>query len=227
MPTRDALAATQLLRGLEPAVTDRLAAAASLREVAAGTQVLGHEDAGDEVFFVLKGGVRVIVIASFGREIIFTDHGPGEQFGELAAIDGAPRSANVTALHATQLLVLPAPAFRAALAASPIMAGRLVAQMTARIRSLSARFVEVALGSVRHRLVAALMREARPRAGHPGEHVISPPPRHHVLAARIGVRREAVTRELAALERLGLVRQDARGIYITRAVALKDLVEAG
>jgi CRP/FNR family cyclic AMP-dependent transcriptional regulator len=128
------LAATQLLRGLEPAPAEALAEAGRLSEFGAGALVLGAQDQTDEVFFVLKGGVRVVVLASGGREIIFTDHGPGEQFGELAAIDQAPRSATVTTLFATQLLVLPGEAFRAALAASPIMSARLLAQMTARIR---------------------------------------------------------------------------------------------
>jgi CRP/FNR family cyclic AMP-dependent transcriptional regulator len=223
----ESLAATQLLRELEPPVAAAIGAAATEREWPAEALVLQHDDPSTDVFFVLRGGVRVTVLAWGGREIIFSDLGVGEQFGELAAIDQGPRSASVTTLYPTRLLVLPAAAFRAALAASPIMAGRMIAQMAARIRSLSARFVEVALGSVRHRLVAALLREARPRPGSP-ERIVSPPPRHHVLAARIGVRREAVTRELAALERLGLLRQEARGIVLLRPLQLADLhAEAG
>jgi len=223
----DSLAVTRLLRDLEPPVTQAISAAASERDWPADALVLQHDDPSTDVFFVLRGGVRVTVLAQGGREIIFSDHGPGEQFGELAALDQAPRSASVTTLYATRLLVLPGAAFRVALAASPIMNARMMAQMVSRIRSLSARFVEVALGSVRHRLVAALLREARPRPGS-SEQIVSPPPRHHVLAARIGVRREAVTRELAALERLGLLRQEPRGIVLLRPLQLADLhAEAG
>jgi CRP-like cAMP-binding protein len=223
MVAADALATSPLLRGLEPPVLAALLPACHLREVAAGSLVLAHDDASADVYLVLSGGVRVTVVLSGGREIIFTDHAAGEYFGELAAIDAAPRSASVTALHPSRLGVLPAPAFRTALAASPILAQRLLADMAARIRGLSRRFVEVALGSVRHRLAAELARAARPRAGHPAERIVSPPPRHHVLAARIGVRREAVTRELAALERAGLVRQETGGIVLLRDLALADL----
>lgn len=222
MVPAESLAATMLLRELEPAVTEMIRAAAHLRDLPAGALVVQHDDPSTDVYFVLQGGVRVTVLVSGGREIIFADLGPGEQFGELAAIDSGPRSASVATLFTTRLLVVPGAIFRAAMAASPVMARRMVDQMVARFRSLSDRFVEVALGSVRHRLVSELKRQARPRPGG-AEHVISPPPRHHVLAARIGVRREAVTRELAALERLGLLRQEARGIVLVRPVQLADL----
>lgn len=138
------------------------------------------------MFFVLRGAVRVGVRTAAGREIIFSDLAEGEQFGELAAIDGGARSASVLALRPSPLLV-PAGEFRAAAAASPAMTKRLLVNLTSRVRTRSARFVEVAPGTVRHRLVAELMRLSRPR---PGSEVlvISPPVRHHILAARIGVR---------------------------------------
>lgn len=222
MVPREALAGSALLRDLEPEAEAAILRAARIQEFAAGAMVLLREDESRDVFFVLSGAVRVTAVVSGGRELIFTDHAAGEQFGELAAIDELPRSASVTALYSSRLLVMPGAAFRAALAASPRMTWRLLAQMSARIRGLSARFVEVALGSVRHRLVAELMRASRPRLGSE-ERIVSPPPRHHELAARIGVRREAVTRELKALERVGLVRQEPRGIVLARAVRLEDL----
>jgi CRP-like cAMP-binding protein len=223
MNSAETIAAAPLLRGLEPAVLAALLPACHLKEVAAGALVLAHDDASADLYLVLSGGVRVTVLLPGGREIIFTDHASGEYFGELAAIDAGPRSASVTALFATQLAVLPRAPFRAALAASPLLAQRLLADMAARVRSLSRRFVEVALGSVRHRLVAELARGSRPRSSQPGQRIVSPPPRHHVLAARIGVRREAVTRELAALERAGLVRQETAGIVLLRDLTLEDL----
>lgn len=60
--------------------------------------IIDHRDGSSDVRFIAHGEVRVIVRMIEGREVIFNDHGPGDYFGELSAIDGKDRSVNVTAL---------------------------------------------------------------------------------------------------------------------------------
>jgi CRP-like cAMP-binding protein len=70
---------------------------------------------------------------------------------------------------------------------------------------------------LKHRLYAEILRLSQPRAGHEGERVITPPPYHHILAARIGCRREQVTRELSRMEKQGFVIRNRGGLVILQA----------
>ena len=78
---------------------------------AQGEVVVDSGDASSEVFFVAEGAVRVVVRTALGYEAILNDLGAGSFFGELAAIDGVARSANVTALQRTRLCAVPGAAF--------------------------------------------------------------------------------------------------------------------
>ncbi len=62
-----------------------------------GQQIIDHEDTSRDVFFIVSGRVRVLICSAEGTVVSFRDLIPGEVFGELSAIDGRPRSANVEA----------------------------------------------------------------------------------------------------------------------------------
>jgi CRP-like cAMP-binding protein len=168
--------------------------------------------------------VRVVVRTPLGQEVILGDLGPGEVFGEMAAIDGAPRSANVTALHPSRLCRMPAAAFLEVALRSPAIGLRVMRTLTTRLRLQDQRLFELVVLPVRHRLASELLRLSRPREGRgaAGGRVVSPPPAQHVLAARIGARRETVSLALTELAREGLIEVSARGPqveYLTPAPA--------
>ena len=200
--------ALPFLEGAEPQALADAMAALRWRDLAPGATAVEHGDASRDVFFVAAGAMRVLVRDAQGQETIFGDLGRGEIFGEMAAIDGAARSASITALTACRLAVLPGPAFLRLVERSPVLLHRLLGLLLARLRAQEQRLLDRAL-PVRWRLVAELLHLARPGARlgaeHPPARSISPPPTHQVLAARIGARREAVTRELGQLAREGLV----------------------
>jgi CRP-like cAMP-binding protein len=187
--------------------------------------VLDFGDPPDNIFLIVEGLVRVVVRTPQGSEFIFGDLGPGEIFGEMAAIDAVPRSANVTALHRTQLCRMPAPAFLdLALSARPVTV-RLMRVLTGRLRLQSERMAEMTMLPVRLRLAAELLRLSRPRnVG--GERILSPPPQQHVLAARIGARRETVSLALTDLVREDLAQVSPRAIILTKPHALRATIEA-
>jgi len=134
---------------------------------------------------------------------------------ELAALDGIKRSANVTALTRGEACVMPAPVFRDLLLANWQVSERLFCLMASRIRELNARFVEQTVLDLRHRLYSELLRLSTPRGERIGERVITPPPFHHIMAARIGCRREQVTREFTMMSQEGLIER-TRGALILR-----------
>lgn len=202
-----------------------LAAAASWRSFEPGQLVVEGGDATREVFFLTEGAVRVLGRTSGGHELILNELRAGDLVGEYAAIDGEPRSAAVVALSRTRLCALPAAPFMAFVLATPGAALALLQLLTARVRERDARLIELVALPVRLRLASLLLRLSRPRAG--GGKVISPPPPHHELAARIGTRREVVSRILSQMQREGLLVTDRRAIALPQPEALEAAVEAG
>jgi CRP/FNR family transcriptional regulator, cyclic AMP receptor protein len=184
--------------------------------------LVDFDDASTDVYFLAAGEVRILNRTQSGKEVILGEMRGGEFFGELAAIDGVSRSANVTALTRGELCVVPAPVFRQIVHAAPPIADRLLRLLAKRVRALNGRLMEHAVLDLRHRLYAELLRLSSPRAGADGERVVTPPPYHHVLAARIGCRREQVTREFTVMAQEGLVDR-TRGALILRR---PDLLEA-
>ncbi len=96
--------------------------------------------------------------------------------------------------------------------------------LSERVRTGNARLVEHAALTIRFRLYAELLREARPRAPGSPERIISPPPVQQVLAGRIGARREAVSREIADLIRRGVVSRGRAGLILHRPEVLEAAV---
>jgi hypothetical protein len=75
---------------------------------------------------------------------------------------------------------------------------------------------------LRHRLYSELLRMSHPRPGHPGMKVVSPPPFHHVMASRIGCRREQVTRELSTMVLEGLIEKTRGALVLTKPNVLEQ-----
>ena len=161
-----------------------------------------------------------------GREILLRDINAGEYFGEMAAIDNQPRSSGIVAMTDVTVARMPASVFRAAVHAHPDVCDQLLALLAGYVRTLSNRVNEFTTLDVRHRIYAELLRLSRPEAGPAKRSVISPPPMHAEIAARVSTRREAVARELKALERGGLVERRRGAIVLTDPEKLRQLIAA-
>jgi CRP-like cAMP-binding protein len=201
---------------------DRLGRRCSWKRYDEGEVVVDYEDLSSDVYFILSGEVRVLIRTAAGKEIILGEMRTGQFFGELAAIDGVKRSANVTALNRTELCIMPATVFMESVLTSPIACERVLRLLTGRVRELNSRLAEHSIFDLRHRLYSELLRLSQPRAGHVGERVVSPPPFHHVLAARIGCRREQVTRELSTLTNEKLVEKNRGALVILKPTVLEQ-----
>lgn len=217
------LAQFPLFRTLDPQSVQRLESACSWRRVSAGEWVVDHEAQGTDVFLVLQGQVRVIVSVG-GRDTILRDIQAGEFFGELAALDLKPRSAGIVAITDSLLACLSAAAFRRAIHQHPEFCDQVLAVLVSQIRMLANRASESSGLNMRYRLLAELLRLARPIASTPEGPVVSPPPTHAELAARVSSHREAITRELSALERAGLIARRRGGIVLLDTARLRRMV---
>jgi CRP/FNR family cyclic AMP-dependent transcriptional regulator len=211
--------------GLDPARAEHFGRPCVRKRYSEGELVLDFDDPSTDVYFIVSGDVRVLVRTAAGKEMILGDFGAGKFFGEMAAIDGAKRSANVTALTNAELLLVPPTVFREIALHSPEISERLLKLLTARVRELNVRLFERSVLDLRHRLYAELLRMSSPRKGHDGQAIVSPPPFQHDLAARIGCRREQVSRELGAMVEEGLAEKVRGGLVLLRPSILERRVK--
>jgi CRP/FNR family transcriptional regulator, cyclic AMP receptor protein len=210
-----------LLKDIDAATVRHFTQRISQATYEAGALVLDFDDPSSDVFFIDQGAVRVIVRNAGGREVILGDLRAGDIFGEMAAIDEATRSANITALYRSTVSRMSGAAFREMATEVPQVALRVMRVLTGRVRVGNDKLLEFATLQLKHRLYAELLREARPRPG-TTETVISPPPLQHVLAGRIGGRREAVSREIAELIRKGLLKRTPTALVLLRPEVLRS-----
>ncbi|MEJ0051985.1 MAG: Crp/Fnr family transcriptional regulator [Methylovirgula sp.] len=186
-----------------------------------GEVVIDYEDETSDVYFIIAGEVRILIRTQAGKEVILAEMRAGQFFGELSAIDSTKRSANVTGFDARRTLHHAAAVFREVIFASPTVCDRVLHLLTARVRELNARLTEHSIFDLKHRLYSELLRMAGPRPGKPGERSVTPPPFHHVLAARIGCRREQVTRELSTMAQEGLLEKTRGALVLSKPQVLE------
>lgn len=194
------------------------------RRVEEGQILVDFEDQSSDVYFLASGDVRIQIRTAGGKEVILTDMRGGEFFGELAAIDGTPRSANVTALTRAEICVVSAAVFREMLGASGILSSKVMKLLASRVRDLNNRLLEHTVLDIRHRLYAELLRLSAPRPNAAPARVVSPPPVHHVLAARVGCRREQITRELGAMSADGLLERTRGALVLVDPDTLRQRI---
>ena len=191
------------------------------RRYDAKEEILGHGEGGTDVFFVISGIVRALIRANADRIVILGDIKAGEFFGELAAIDGQPRSASVIAVTGATLARMPAAVFREAIHRHADACDQMLSLIAARFRLLARRVNEFSNLDIRRRVLADLLRLSRPDGADGSRAVVSPPPYHAEIAARIVARREAVTRELKLLEGAGLLEKRRGAFILTDVQALR------
>ncbi len=209
----ESLVKIPLFRDLDGSASERYARSCNWKDYDANELVIDVDDQSNDVRFILSGKVRIILRIAIGKEVILGEMGEGEFFGEIAAIDGQTRSANVTALTRSRICIMPQKVFLEILRAEPGITLHVLRMFAARVRALNLRLGEHSFLQAKHRLYAELLRLSRPRPGNASQRSISPPPIQRELAERIGSRREVVSRELNQLEREGHV-EKARGALV-------------
>jgi CRP-like cAMP-binding protein len=197
-----------LLQGLDDTVLAEVAAACRCQLVRPRQIVLTRADADRDCYLVLSGRLRVVAFSSSGREVSFRDAHAGETIGELAALDGEPRSASVEALQESVLARLSPADLVALMRRHWPIAERMLLHLARTARMLTDRVYELSTLNVQQRLCAELLRLALAAGGARSDRVeLHDLPSHSQLSTRIATSREEVTRAFAALLRSGLVQQ--------------------
>ena len=194
---------------------DLEALASVARQITAerGELIVSQGSAGESLYIVARGQIRVYLSDETGKEIILGLEGPGAIFGEIAVLDGQPRSASVAAMERTELLMIEGREFRQLLEAHTALSLGVIAALAGMIRKLTDATQGLALQSAYRRLVARLHERA---VEEDGQTVIPERLTHQLLADMIGCSREMVSRIMSDLAKGGYLRTEDKRWIIER-----------
>lgn len=219
------LESVPLFRDLSQRDLGALAASLRTRRYRRGEVIFHQGDPGDSLHIIISGRVKISSPSESGVEAILTTLRPGEFFGSLALLDGAPRSASATAVEATETLILPRETFRRLVNESPEIRDHVFAELARELRRLTCHVEELHFLDIAGRLAARLARMAEEQgsaagagtagtAGTAGEIRLEGPITQGELAAMVGSTRQSVNKLLGYLAEDGLIRQDRDAIVV-------------
>jgi CRP/FNR family cyclic AMP-dependent transcriptional regulator len=211
-----ALEAVPLFADLAPGDLATLAAAVRTRRFRRGEVIFRQGEPGDALHVILGGRVKISSPSDTGVEAILTTLRPGEWFGALALLDGAPRSASATAIEPTETLVLPRDRFRALVNDVPAIRDQVLAALAHELRRLTLHVEELHFLDIAGRLAARLARLAGEQGTRveSGEIRLDGPITQGELAAMVGSTRQSVNKLLGYLVVDGLIRIERDAIVI-------------
>jgi len=151
------LAATDLFGGLGEEALAACAAACREARFRKGELVFGRGDPGGRLYVIAEGRVRLAVTTEEGRELSFRHAAAGELFGEIAALDDSPRSADATALTDVVAYALERSAFRELWSTRPEIAASVIGFLCRRLRQTSDQLEAIALHPLDVRLARFLL----------------------------------------------------------------------
>lgn len=213
----DFLATVPLFRELDRQALRGFAEVTREQRVAKGALVVTEGDAGDALYVVRSGEVKVALPGDEGREVILGILNVGDHFGELSLIDGRPRSAHVVATQPSTLIVLRRTDFRRQVEQNPQVAWGLMVELSRRLRQADGTIGSLVLLDVPGRVAKVLLDHATP--GEPASLVKQLT--HQTMAHMIGASRETVSRAMAEFQEKGLISVQRRVVTITNRAALE------
>jgi CRP/FNR family transcriptional regulator, cyclic AMP receptor protein len=226
VPTKDGpngrqLGLIDIFRTLDP---DSLAAIAPMvhwRKLAPKQTIVTRDDDTHDVFCIGSGSALVTIFPANGKEVTFRDLVAGETFGELSAIDGEQRSANVVAVKESDVGAISAADFQKIIRAYPDVSLEVMRKLVRLVRSLSKRVEEHSMPASA-RICADLLERASTRMISANVARLTPAPKHQDIANRVGTHREGVSRTMSELARKNILRRGTGELLILDVAALEQ-----
>ena len=173
--------------------------------------VLTEGEAGDSLYMIQTGKVKVFIGDEEGREIILKILGPGSFFGEMSMIDKQPRSASVTTLETSTFLVLQHAAFEKCVEQAPTIGNMVMQVLAQRVREADRKIGTLALMDVYGRVASTLLELA---VYTNGKLMVGEKLSQQDLANMVGASREMVNRILKDLSDRGFISIESKAITI-------------
>ncbi|HEY0516016.1 MAG TPA: Crp/Fnr family transcriptional regulator [Solirubrobacteraceae bacterium] len=217
------LAEGTFLAGLSAAERESLGAIGFVASYPRGSMLMFQEEPDDRVMALLAGRVKTARLDGDGREVLLSVRDPGDLLGELAFIDGGPRTATVTALEPVRTLVMPAAAFRTHLETTPRLAVVLLELVALRFRTATAERSRFMALDTMGRLAARIV-ELADRYGEPLESGVTVrlPLSREDLVAWTGASRAGVAEALRRFRELGWIEMEGRKLVVRDLAAVRS-----
>ena len=196
-----------------------LARVVSRKSYARGGIILGAGDPTDSLYILISGRVKVFMSDLDGKEVILAILGPNEFVGEMGLIDNSPRSANVVALEACEMVCISKPDFKRCLAENFDMAMTVMRGLVKRLREADNLIGSLALMDVFGRVARLLLETAEVVNG---EKVVTRKLSKQDIARMIGASREMVSRVMKHLQAAGYIEVRGDTIVIRDNILLSD-----
>ena len=214
-----------LISDLPEKALEEISKRCSWRTFATGEQILDRQSDSCDLYFIVDGRARVVNYSFSGREVTFDDREGGAYFGEIAALDGEPRSANVVALEETVVAILSQEGFHHMLMNYPPVAVRILKNLAKIVRISTDRIMDLSTLGANNRVHAELLRLAAPNLEDDNIARISPIPIHGDIASRVSTTRETVARVFSDLTRERILQRDREALLILDVERLTDIVQ--
>ncbi len=219
-----ALGTFDIFRGLSIGKRELIARDLRMYKVEKGQFVIANKSPGTDVYFLVSGRVRVCTFAQTGKQIHFEELLPGMMFGELSAIDGLQRSSDCLSMEDCHLAVMTSDQFKRVIHQHRDVQRYVLLRLAAMVRGNMQKVFEFSALSVVQRIHCELLRLASDASADSPEIALTSAPTHAELASRVSTHREAVTRELKALETNGLITWKKNDYVIHDVAKLSELV---
>jgi CRP/FNR family transcriptional regulator, cyclic AMP receptor protein len=205
---------TRLFRDLEPAALARLADRAIERTYKKGQLIFYQGDPAEALFVVIEGRVKVVVVNENGDEMVLVTLQPVDVFGEVALIDGEPRSASAETLEPTRVLVLTRATFLETLRESPAMTESLLRSLGAVLRRLTEQTADLVFLDLHGRVAKLLLGLAEKAQTTEEGAELDLHLTQSDLASMVGGSRQSVNQILKSFERRGYVVLEGRKLIL-------------
>jgi CRP-like cAMP-binding protein len=215
-PAIDVLARIPLFGALGQECISATARAGRFRTYASGQIIFHQGDPGYDLYAVIEGLVKVVFTSEGGDEMVLNIMGPEEVFGELALLDGSPRSASVVTLQPTSVFMLPRGQLLELMSCNPGLADGFLKLIGKLVRKLTEQAGDLAFLDLKGRL-AKLLLQLSTKDDHMHGVVLDAGLTQADLAGMIGASRPAVNRALQSFAARGLIEMQGR------AIVLRDL----
>ena len=218
------LARVPLLADLDPVALKALAQVCRRRRFRAGDALFHQGDPGLTLYLIIEGRVRIERVTPSGKTIVLAHRGPGEHVGEMALLDGEPRSADAVTVEPCDVLMLDREAFMEHIARSPAVALNLMASLARRLRQAAAQVESLqeldVLGRVSAVLLDLVKTCGEPNPG--GGQRITIKVTQQEIAEQIGATRVSVNKALGRLKDVRALRTVEGHLVITDPARLQS-----
>ncbi|MGA7174821.1 MAG: Crp/Fnr family transcriptional regulator [Candidatus Acidiferrales bacterium] len=213
---------TPLFASLTDKEMEALAGRVNNRRFERGALLFSEGDPCTGLFLVASGKIRIFKLSPTGREQVLAVEGPGSSFAELPVFDGGNYPASASALEDAEVLFISRKDFQNFCREHPEVALKVLSVVGSRLRRLVGIIEDLSFTTVRHRLIAVLLRLVQASGTASKEGVrLELTKTHQDLAAELGTVRELVSRNLSRLQAEGFLEVDGRIIIVKDLAGLK------